>query len=325
MRHLAGATRDGAPCELKGSRTVRGGGKEHPTGCAEDDSYLSPLFASEDTKDILLSFLNATLKPNTGEELADVTLLDRELDPKRIKDRALRLDILAKTTSGETIDLEVQVANERNIDRRTLFHWARLYYTQISQGGEFKDLHRTIAIDVLDFDWFTGDGRYHHVFHVREDESADILCNHLELHFLEIRKFKKLKRPPENTLERWLIYLGNARSEKMNAIADKESAIRKALTVEEIFWQDETERRYYQMRRDGLLDYRSEMSALREEGFKDGEKKGIEKGRRETARAALRKGYPIDDIIDITGLSRETVLSLKDEVDRERLAGTISP
>jgi len=55
---------------------------------------------------------------------------------------------------------------------------------------------------------------------------------------------------------------------------------------------------------------------FREEGREEGRKeKGIE-----MARAALRKGYPVDDVIDITGLSRETVLRLKVEVQQERLA-----
>jgi len=278
-----------------------------------NDYAFKRIFGSKDTKDILLSFLNATLMPGPGEELTDLTLTDRELDPEHLKNRALRLDVLARTTSGEIIDLEVQVVNEHNIDRRTLYHWARLYYGQILGGGEFKDLHRTIAINVLNFDWFTTDQRYHHVFHVREDESGEILCNHLELHFLEIRKFRKLNRPPQNTLERWLVYLGNAGGEEMQAIADKEPAIKRALTVEEIFWRDQEERRYYQMRQDGLLDYRSELSAVRQEGLEEGIEKGIEK----TARAAMRKGYSLDDVMDITGLSREAVLRLKDEMDRE--------
>ena len=84
--------------------------------------------------------------------------------------------------------------------------------------------------------------------------------------------------------------------------------------MEEIFWRDQEERRYYQMRQDGLLDYRSELSAVRQEGLEEGIEKGIEK----TARAAMRKGYSLDDVMDITGLSREAVLRLKDEMDRER-------
>jgi len=59
---------------------------------------------------------------------------------------------------------------------------------------------------------------------------------------------------------------------------------------------------------------------LREEGRKEGRKEGWDKGREQTAKAALRKGYPVDEIVDITGFSEETVLRLKREVEQERLA-----
>ena len=35
----------------------------------------------------------------------------------------------------------------------------------------------------------------------------------------------------------------------------------------------------------------------------------------ETARAALKKGFSIDDVAEITGLSKETVLELKKELE----------
>lgn len=279
-----------------------------------NDYAFKRIFGSEDTKDILLSFLNAILKPGSGEELADLTLADRELDPERLKDRELRLDIRATTASGEIIDLEVQVVNHHDIDRRTLYHWARLFYGQLREGGRFKDLRRTIAVDVLKFDWFAKDQRYHHVFHVREDESGEMLCKHLECHLLEIPKFKNLSRPPINTLEKWLVYLGNVEGESMKTIAEEEPAIQHALTIEEIFWQDEKERRYYEMRQDGLLDYRSELSAVREESLKEGR----EDNKKETAKAALEEGSSVEFVVKITGLSRETVLKLKSDMEKEQ-------
>jgi len=42
-----------------------------------------------------------------------------------------------------------------------------------------------------------------------------------------------------------------------------------------------------------------------------GREEGKKEGKRETARAALGKGLPVDLIADITGLTREAVLKLK--------------
>ena len=42
-----------------------------------------------------------------------------------------------------------------------------------------------------------------------------------------------------------------------------------------------------------------------EEAEKKGREKGIEKGKLEAARSMSEKGYPLDDIIEITGLTKE--------------------
>jgi len=78
------------------------------------------IFGSEEGKEALISFLNAVLKPLPGQELTTVELLDRELDPKYLLDKAARLDILAKTATGALVNVEVQIANKYNIDKRTM-------------------------------------------------------------------------------------------------------------------------------------------------------------------------------------------------------------
>lgn len=44
----------------------------------------------------------------------------------------------------------------------------------------------------------------------------------------------------------------------------------------------------------------------------------------EAAKAALRKGFSIEDVVEITGLSRETVLGLKNEWKTERAATPVA-
>ncbi|RKX73200.1 MAG: hypothetical protein DRP87_19295 [Spirochaetes bacterium] len=51
---------------------------------------------------------------------------------------------------------------------------------------------------------------------------------------------------------------------------------------------------------------------IREEGKKQGIVKGIEENRRQTVRKMLSKGYPVEEICEITGLSREEVERLKE-------------
>lgn len=49
-------------------------------------------------------------------------------------ERGAKLDILARTEKGILINIEVQVTNQYNINKRTLFYWADLYHGQLTTG-----------------------------------------------------------------------------------------------------------------------------------------------------------------------------------------------
>lgn len=229
-----------------------------------NDYAFKRIFGTEEGKEALLGFLNAVLKPPPGKELADLELLDRELDPEYLLDRAARLDILAKTAGGALINVEVQITNRSDIDRRTLFYWAKLYQGQLKTGQGFSDLRRTITINILGFDWFP-DERYHHVFRLREVETGQELNDHLEIHFLELKKVKRREWNPDDPLEAWLMYLNNLEGEGLRMLAEKNPAIKKALTIEEIFKKDETERRLYELREKAIRDEISMVQGARAE------------------------------------------------------------
>ena len=124
-----------------------------------NDYAFKRILGSEEGKEALVGFLNAVLKPPPGKELTAVELLDRELDPEYLLDRGARLDVLARTAYGTLLNVEVQITNRYDIDRRTLFYWARLYGGQLNAGQKFIELRKTITINILGFDVFKQSGR----------------------------------------------------------------------------------------------------------------------------------------------------------------------
>ena len=244
-----------------------------------NDYAFKRILGSEEGKEALAGFLNAVLKPPPGQELTTVELLDRELDPEYLLNRGARLDVLARTTAGTLLNVEVQVANRYDIDRRTLFYWARLYGSQLNAGQKFIELRKTVTINILGFNWFTSEERYHLTFHIREDQTGKILSDDLEMHFLELEKVKKLKQRPKDALEAWLMYLNNLEGEELEAIAMENPAIRKALTIEEAFWRSERERRLYELREKALRDELVMLEGARTEGKIEGKIEGIAEGK----------------------------------------------
>lgn len=246
-----------------------------------NDYAFKRIFGSEEGKEVLISFLNACLKPSPGRELVDLELLDREIDPAHMLERGARLDLLARTEMGTLINVEVQVANQYNIDKRTMFYWAGLYHGQLTSGQDFSKLCKTVTINILGFDWFRNDERYHHIFHVRDDETGELLSDDLEIHFLELEKIKQIKRRPADDLESWMMYLNNLEGPEMEAIAMENPGIRKALTIEQAFMQSKKERRIYELIEKAKRDEISALAGARAEGEARGEARGRTEGRAE--------------------------------------------
>lgn len=123
-----------------------------------------------------------------------------------------------------------------------------------------------ITINILGFNWFNNRNRYHHVFHISEDETGILLNDDLEFHFLELEKIKGLKHKPKDRLEAWMVYLNNLEGEEMEAIAVENPDIRKALTIEQAFWQSKKERRLYELREKAKRDELSMLAGARAEG-----------------------------------------------------------
>jgi len=254
-----------------------------------NDYAFKRIMGSEEGKEALIGFLNAVLKPGPGKKLTSVQLLDRELDPRYLLDRAARLDILAQTAAGALINIEVQIANQYNIDKRTLYYWAGLYYGQLSSGENFRRLRKTITINILGFGWFAGKNKYHHIFQLREKDTGELLNDDIEIHFLELPKIMELDRRPSDALEEWMLYLNNLEGKEMEEIAMSNPGIKKALTIEQIFQKNKRERRVYELREKAYRDELSALAGARAEGEAAGEARGEARGEAKGRQEAICK------------------------------------
>ena len=133
----------------------------------------------------MLNFLNAILVLDGQEELVDITLATRELDPDGLESKLARLDILGKASDGSIINIEVQIANQYDMDKRTMFYWARLYQGQLQKGQSYKSLSRTVTINVLDYRLLPGENKYHSMYSLYEHQTHHRLNRDMEMHFLE--------------------------------------------------------------------------------------------------------------------------------------------
>ena len=102
------------------------------------DFVFKKIFGSS----VLISFLNATLK--TKKEIVSVDLKNTDIEKEYIKDKFSRLDVKATTSNEEVINIEIQLSNEYNMTKRTLYYWSKLYEEQMEQSDNYRKLSRTV-------------------------------------------------------------------------------------------------------------------------------------------------------------------------------------
>ena len=105
------------------------------------------IFGVEENKDLLISLINSIV----GEEdqVNEVTLLN-PYNPKNFnKDKLSILDIKAKGEDGKRFNIEIQISDEADYDKRALYYWAKLYTEQLKVSEDYSSLSKAIGIHIL--------------------------------------------------------------------------------------------------------------------------------------------------------------------------------
>ena len=287
-----------------------------------NDYLFLKLMGEKGDEEQCLSFLNAVLGSKSLKPVTLVKILENKtFVAEVIGDKTSILDVRVETDSGEKVNIEVQLKDLYNMEKRTLMHWGREFTTSISAGGNYKDLPKVITINIVNFDNIKLDD-FHTCFHLWEDDHHDyMLTDVLEIHFINMVKFRKLKTRDiaNNLLERWLTFLDvNTPEKTLKEIIQMDSVINKANERLNFVTQDKEFLREYHLREMALSDWTTGIDAATEKGIEIGIEMGIEKGiekgaiqsKVEIARNLLKKGLEIDFIHEITGLDIEIIQSL---------------
>lgn len=198
-----------------------------------NDVFFKALLGSEERKTLTLNFINAILNREGSNAFTSITFSDKEIVPPRIDGKLSFLDVLVKMDDGTRVHVEVQVLMDEYMVNRSLYYWGRIYSRELDKGDPYADLRPVITINLLDFNQFPQYDTYVNTYHITNDDTHDILTNHLEMHFIELKKIhisdiKKLKRS-----ERWIAYFSpNFTDKERRVLAMSDTAIREAMDYE---------------------------------------------------------------------------------------------
>ena len=283
------------------------------------DIAFKKIFGVEENKDLLISLINSIVSEE--DQVIDLTLLNPYNNKNFAKDKLSILDVKAKGVDGKLFNIEIQITDDADYDKRALYYWAKLYTEQLQAGSDYGQLSKAIGIHILNFISIPQAEKYHNVFHIHEKDTGVRYFRDLELHTIELKKFspnsqeglEELVSKIRASIDIWAAFL--TRHELLN----KESLpsplnnpeLKKALGVLEVMNFGEEERDAYEERLKWLRVEANTLKKYEEKGRAEGEQIGLEKGEQigleKVALNMLQKGLSPLDIHELTGLDERVI------------------
>jgi predicted transposase/invertase (TIGR01784 family) len=176
------------------------------------DFAFKKIFGSEQSQEILVSFLNGILYGG-DDVVKSVDILNPYQAPKIRGMKDTFLDVKATISDGETVIIEMQVLNVEGFEQRVLYNAAKAYSTQLSVGNDYTLLNPVIALTITDFEMFQDLDAVISRFVLKEKQQlTEQAIDGLDLVFVELPKFHQALSQVQGLTEQWIYFLQNARS-----------------------------------------------------------------------------------------------------------------
>ncbi len=282
------------------------------------DIAFKKIFGVEENKDLLISLINSIV----GEEdqVAEVTLLN-PYNPKNFKnDKLSILDVKAEGEDGKRFNIEIQISDEADYDKRALYYWAKLYTEQLKVAEDYSSLSKAIGIHILNFTSILGVNKYHNIFNITEKETGHLYFKDLELHTIELKKFSEnaseelvdIVAKVKNSLDMWVAFL--TRHDLLNKdhlpTTMDNPALKKALNVLDVMNFGDEERQAYEEHLKWLRIEANTLKKYEKKGFEEGKVLGKAEALQELAKKLLKKGIDPNEVTELTGLNAAELAKL---------------
>jgi predicted transposase/invertase (TIGR01784 family) len=281
------------------------------------DFAFKKIFGSAESKDILISFLNALIY-NAEPTIEDLEIIDPYLPPSIQGLKDSYLDVKARLKDGSLVIIEMQVLNVDSFSKRILYNAAKTYSLQLQAGEGYRFLKPVIALTLTDFVMFPESEELISRFIFKEkSKNFSYLENEFSLIFIELPKFHKMLEELETLTEKWIYFMQTARTldsipapligipefQKAFQIADRANLSRKDL-------EDLEKREMFIYDQQGVILYAQNEG--RQQGIQEGRQEGWQEAQLEIARQSLDL-LDDDTIARITQLPMEAVRNLRQQ------------
>ena len=275
-----------------------------------DDYIFKRVFAYKGNESVLKDFLEALLKI----EIKGIKITNPEIIPYEKGEKRGLLDIKAEINDGTMLDVEMQMKNERNTEERATEYMGKMISEQLQVGEDYQNLKKSIVIFITNYN-FLKRNSYHSIGRMKfdktiedeyvnmgYDEEDELASKYIEVHYIELPKFKKKELSKFTKLDQWMCIFTQNREGIM--LAEKENKeIKRAINTLDFLSKDPKERE----RHNSIVMAEYNRLVSEHNFFEDGKKEG----KLEIAKKMLKEKVPIEMIEKFTELSKEEIEKIK--------------
>ncbi len=222
------------------------------------DAVFKAIFGDVRHKQVLLDFLRAILPEHN---IADVHIENPFTVAEFLDEKISVLDIRATDADGHIFQIEMQGYNEPALRKRLVYSAAHVFSQQLSAGQEYDELRQVISIWVMDINIFR-DHTVHHRFSMRDPSTRLQLSDCIEIHTIELEKWRRHGGNLSPALKRWLRFLTEA--DHWISVPDelRTPAMELAMEVLENIDENTQLNHAYRARMEGLRRQRTQQAAM---------------------------------------------------------------
>ena len=274
---------------------------------ALNDCFVRYFFADKGGEKVLLDFINAVMISADMKTFKAVEILNPFNLKKHYNDKETIVDVKCITKNGTVVIIEVQLSGNSRFSERILYYWAYNYSKLLKKGEEYEDLTPVISINLLNFNLNKVNKNVHSCYMIYDTKNKNLLTDHLQIHIIELKKFKFKDNDLKKDLNYWLGFFTTNNMEAYMSEIVKEKPI-----------MEEAHKRYNNFIRSRLMMSEYEKKEIyqydKQIMLKDERRKGIKEGRKERnyaiAKSLKNSGLDNKFISEHTGLSIEEIEKL---------------
>ena len=284
------------------------------------DKVFKMLF--ESMPDVFIRFLISVVHLNINPDDCNIIFKDKELFGTSSKDKKNIVDFNVVINNNMYVNLEVNSKPYEYIKSRNYLYESRIITSELEEGEDYDNFDENTYIQ-LNLNAVDSGVIGEDIIYPYSVVTKSIFIENLIIYVRYLDYYQKLYynlNIEKSESDYWLASLTAKNFVELYKMLDSfldyslrdriikrviEISMKTLFTDEE--WKaldkmvDENEKKYYDKK------YKEEFESGHAKGFED----GIEEKSIEIAKNMLQKGMLVDDIVDITGLSREKVEELK--------------